>query len=872
MAKKRGEPKPPDRKRLRARFLKHFHAVKARVATLSLRTPAEAASVAALCAISGAYPDAAVLSTIGLGAVGSLWANYLSNSGRGEAPTEVPPELIQQFLAHDQAQRELIQFLEEYDLQAVVVEEFGPEALSQFQVVVGEALDEHGVATREDVESLRETVIDRVTPPAPAAPTLPIFSVPHPRNPNFTGRSHLLAALRHSLTNGGHAALTNGGFAAPTQAVHGLGGVGKTQLALEYAYLHAPDYEIIYWVRSEEPAQLASDYAALAGPLTLPEKDAPDQTAIIAAVRHWLEHNDGWLLVFDNAPHADALPDYLPHGGPGHIIITSRDPNWGSVASPLEVPTWPRKESIAFLEKRTGHGGEDADALAHELGDLPLALEQAAAYIEAAGSTLPEYLDLFRTRRQELWKDEQPPLDYGKTVAATLTIAMQQVEKESPVAADLLNLCAFLAPDDIPLGLFRDHADHLPEPLKSTVTDDLSLNKAVASLRRYSLIQKGEDTLSLHRLLQAVARDRLSDERKKKWAAAAAAIVNAAFPFDSDDVRVWPACAHLLPHALAVAGHADEYSVARDETVRLLNHVGNYLCGRADFDSAKSVLNRAVGAAEQAYRSDDPRVASSLNNLAGVLQAQGDLAGARERYERALEIDLASVGPEHPALAIRLSNLAAVLRDQGDLAGARERFERVLEIDLAAYGPEHPEVATDLNNLGEVLRQQGDLAGARERFERALAIDLPSVGPKHPNVAIWLNNLAAVLKQQGDLAGARGRYERALEIDLAAYGREHPNVATDLNNLAVVLQDQGDLAGARERFERALEIDVAAYGPEHPNVARGLNNLAGVLADQGDLAGARERYERALCILQQVLGDDHPKTQLVRRNLESLAT
>ncbi len=841
MARKRGEPKLPDRKRLRARFLKHFHAVKARVATLSLRTPKEAASVTALCAISGAYPDAGVLSTIGLGAIGSLWANYLSRSGHSEAPTEVPPELIQQFFAHDQAQRELIQFLEEYDLQAVVVEEFGPEALSQFKVVVGEALDEHGVATKEDVESLRETVIDRVTPPAPAAPTLPIFSCPHPRNPNFTGRSHLLTSLRESLTKGGPTALT--------QAVHGLGGVGKTQLALEYAYLHAPDYTVIYWVRSEEPAQLASDYAALADHLNLPDKDAPDQSAIIAAVRRWLEHNDGWLLIFDNAQNPDAVHDHLPHTADvaaerdpvgatflsrpsRHIIITSRDPNWGSVASPLEVPTWPRKESIAFLEKRTDHGGEDANALAHELGDLPLALEQAAAYIEAAGITLPEYLDLFRTRREDLWKDEQPPLDYGKTVAATLTIAMERVGEESPAAADLLHLCAFLASDDIPLGLFRDHADKLPEPLKSTVTDNLALNNAVASLRRYSLIQKDGDALSLHRLVQAVARDRLSGDGREDWAYTAVRLVNSAFPVGSEDLEpgTWPQCAQLLPHALAITACAVAMEIEANDTSHLLNQIGLYLRGVADFAGAKSAL------------------------------------------ERALAIDEKTHGPDHPAVATDLNHLGLVFWDLQDLDSAKYSYEQALRIDEAANGPDHPTVATDVNNLGLVFYDLGMPVRARECFERALAISRKAYGPCHREVAVHLNNLGLALHRLRDLHGAKKLYEQALRIDEVAYDPGHPTLAIRLCNLGGVLRDLGDLGAAREHYERGLRIAEKACGLDHPTVAVDLNNLAGVLRRQGDLAGAREHYERALRIRQKSYGDDHPKTQTVRENLESLDT
>ncbi|HUU53794.1 MAG TPA: FxSxx-COOH system tetratricopeptide repeat protein, partial [Armatimonadota bacterium] len=739
-------------------------------------------------------------------------------------------------------------------------------------VDVGEAAEAGGAAPGTASGASPAACADDQPPFRGSSAPSEIWHIPHPRNPNFTGREEPLTGLRASLTEGGAAALT--------QAITGLGGVGKTQLALEYAYRHRNHYSVVWWVRSEEPSLLAGDYSRLAVRLGLTAEDLLDQREAVTAARQWLERNDGWLLIFDNAQNPDALRDYLPRGGSGHIIITSRDPNWGGVAVPLPVPTWPRAESIAFLEKRTGHGGDDADALAHELGDLPLALEQAAAYIEAAGIALPEYLDLFRTRRRELWTDEQPPLDYGKTVAATLTIAMQRVEKEdrervgedAVAAADLLNLCAFLAPDAIPLGLLRDHADHLPEPLKSTVTDTLALNNAVASLRRYSLLQKDGDALSLHRLVQAVARDRLPEELKKNWAAVVAALVNAAFPFDSDDVRFWPACADLLPHALVATGHAGKYSVAPDETVRVLNHVGNYLRGRADFEGAEHVLSRALSAARDTYRADDPRVASSLSNLALALQDQGDLAGARERFERALAIDLASFGPDHPKVAIGLNNLGDALRAQGDLAGARERLERALEIDVAAYGPEHSNVAIRLNNLGWVLRDEGDLAGARERFERALKIELAADGPDHPNVGICEGNLGKVLREMGELDAARESCERALTIMSDTYPDGHPYLAVGLGDLGDVLRDMGELERAREHYERALEIDLAAYGPEHPEVATDLNNLAGVLRAQGDLAGARERFERALRIFQHFLGDDHPSTQTVRRNLESLGT
>ncbi|UCC67636.1 MAG: hypothetical protein JSV79_11025, partial [Armatimonadota bacterium] len=315
--------------------------------------------------------------------------------------------------------------------------------------------------------------------PAPTTPPSLIHNLPYPPNPNFTGREGLLKAVREALEGGEATALT--------QAIVGLGGVGKTQLALEYAYRRAEDYSVIWWVRSEEAAQLASDYAALAAARDLPEKDSPDQTVTIEAVRRWLEQNSGWLLIFDNAPKREAVYEYLPHGGDGHVLITSQDQAWGEVAKAVSVPEFPRPESVEFLKKRTGQE-EGAEELAEAVGDLPLALEQAAAYVEATKCTLGDYVALFETRRRELWEKEKPPAGYDETVGTTWAMAMERAKKECAPATDLLNLCAFLAPDDIPLDVIREHADDLPNTLAEVVGDQLALNEVAAALRRYSLV------------------------------------------------------------------------------------------------------------------------------------------------------------------------------------------------------------------------------------------------------------------------------------------------------------------------------------------------------------------------------------------------
>ena len=611
----------------------------------------------------------------------------------------------------------------------------------------------------------------------------PIWNVPHRRNPNFVGRDDLLDQIQRTLGSDGTAALT---------AIHGLGGVGKTQLAAEYAYRHAADYRIVWWFRSETPASLDADYSALAVALDLEEKHEREQAMVNRAVRRWLDGNGGWLIVFDNAQQAEDLGDYLPQGRGGHALITSRDPNWTRAARPLKVEQLARVESVKFLMQRTGQEDEAAaDKLADALGDLPLALEQAGAYIETTGKPLAEYLALFQKRRKELLGRGRPA-GYPDTVATTWEISFQEVERQYPAAAGLMSLCAFLAPDDFPLGVLRDGAKHLPDVLAEAVADEMALEDAIAGLRRYSLIERNEDSLSAHRLVQMVARDRLVQAEEGKWAESAVRVVNKAFPLDSDDVRTWTECARLLPHAMAAAEYGETLQLVPRTTSRLLNQAGGYFRGRAQYADAKRSHERSLKILEAAFGSDDADVAIYVNNLGLVLKDLGDLAGARECYERALRIQETAFGPDHPTVAIDVNNLGSVLKAIGDLAGARECFERALRIDEAAFGPNHPDVAIDLNNLGLVLQALGDLAGARECFERALRIDEAAFGPNHPTVAIRVNNLGSVLRDLGDLSGARQCYERALGIFRKFLGDDHPSTVTVRNNLESLKQEMGE--------------------------------------------------------------------------------
>ncbi len=650
----------------------------------------------------------------------------------------------------------------------------------------------------------------------------PIWNVPLRRNPNFTGREGLLTSLREALASGQPAAVT--------QAIHGLGGVGKTQLAVEYCYRHAGDYQVVWWVRAEEPASLGADFAALAAELGLPEAGEAEQARIVEAVRRCLEGRGRWLLVLDNAPDHESVTGCLPRSATGHAIITSRHATWGGVAKPLAVPIWPEWEAMEFLTRRTGEGNPELAAdLAEALGYLPLALEQAAAYIEEVGAcSMAAYLKLFRERHGRLLAKGHASTGYEDTVATTWAISFRALEQESKAGAALLNLCAFLAPDDIPLSLIAEHAAVLPEPLRKAASDRVALDEAVAAARRYSLAQVSEEALSMHRLVQWAARLRLTPAQQRKWAQAAVDLLNAAFHFEEDDLGTWGSSGLLAAHALAAADRAEEAKTAAETTSRVLNVLGRYLWQRAEFGQARAVLERAITLCEAAHGPDHPNVAACVNDLGRVLQVLGDLGDAKACCERALRIGEAALGPDHPTVASYVNNLGRVLLDMGDLAGARASFERALRIDEAVFGRDHPTVPICANNLGRVLHGLGDLAGAEACYGRALRIGEAVFGPEHPNVAIYVNNL----------------------------GR--------------VLQDMGDLAGAKECYERALRIHEAVYGPDHPDVATNVNNLGCVLHELGDLAGARLCYERALAILVRFLGGDHPRTRLVRGRLAAL--
>jgi tetratricopeptide (TPR) repeat protein len=608
-------------------------------------------------------------------------------------------------------------------------------------------------------------------------------NLPH-RNPNFSGREKVLSTLRESMLKERNTALTQ-------QALHGLGGIGKTQLAIEYAYRHSAAYEVIWWIRSEEPSTLASDFAALALELDLPEKEEARQALVVQAVTRWLERNSNWLLIFDNASDADSIRSYLPRSASGHVLITSRNPDWKSVVTPLPVEVWERSESVAFLLKRTGRADEaGANALAEALGDLPLALEQAAAYCDNKKKSFADYLTLFNTRRAELWKREKAPDGYKETVATTWSLAFEVISKV-PLAEELLSLCSIVAPDAIPRKLLdRALEIYAKGESEEQSVDEFVIDEAYDVLRSYSLITLDEKFVTVHRLVQSVVNERLSDDDFSGCRMSMVVALSEQFPQKGyREPSCWPECEQLLPHAIALLEDAShDYDAIWEAQALLLNRMGKFCLGRAAYAESGLWIKRALEIKETQLGSVHSELALSLNDLGLLFKIQGKYVEAEPLYRRALEIYEKQLGLDHPFVATSLNNLGALLQAQSKYVEAEPLYRRAFEIDERAYGAEHPEVATDLSNLSSMLRDQGKYVEAEPLCRLSLEIREKQLGLDHPDVAYSLNNLASLLKDQGKYGDAEPMYRRALEIFEKQLGGEHPNTKKIKANLDGLLQ------------------------------------------------------------------------------------
>ena len=465
--------------------------------------------------------------------------------------------------------------------------------------------------------------------PAAALRMGEIWRVPGERNSHFTGRDAALTAIEKHFKQPGH---TRG-----VQAVVGLGGIGKTQLAAEYAWRHRKEYAIVWWLPSDDPTTLALAYSQLAKrmQLRLPKPDNLDATRHM--LRRVLGKRRDWLLIFDNAPSAETIENYLPLNHSGHVLITSRDGEWDGVAKVYPLRPMERAESVDFLMRRAGRRGEEpiAHMVAKALGDHPLAMEQAGAQVAETRINFATYLKRFESHWAELLAEGTgritPGGEYPDSLAMSLEISFRQLEETQPEAIALLNLVAFFGGESIPQWLLETAAsigEAIPLQLLPLLTETQNRDDAVAALRRYSLVDGDAGDVHVHRLVSALARRRLSTVEQAELATMSLQIVSAAFQFNSQDPQTWPACFQLLPHVLAVATHAESLGVDPPVTAKVLNLAGQALMKQDRLPEARNALERALELGQQVYGPNNPRLAGMSNDLGRVMQKLGDAVAA----------------------------------------------------------------------------------------------------------------------------------------------------------------------------------------------------------------------------------------------------
>ncbi len=651
-----------------------------------------------------------------------------------------------------------------------------------------------------------------------------IEQIPIASNPYFTGREHLLTLLHERFSTERKTALTQ------AQALCGLGGIGKTQTAAEYAYRYGHDYTYVFWIFAVNRETLVAGFVKLAELLDLSEKE-DEQSRIVDVMKRWLATHGGWLLIMDNADDLLLAKEFLPAIHKGSILYTTRAQAAGVIAASIEVEQLNLQESTVLL-LRWAHlldddgsldqvRGEDrvaAERIVETMGGLPLAIVQAGAYMEETGCTLVDYLDLYMTHHKDLLaRRSDLVLDYPDSVATTWAVSFALVEQQNPAAANVLRLCAFLAADAIPEELLTRGAAALGELPGAGMRDPYQLNEALEVLRRYSLVRRdgSSHTLSIHPLVQTVLKDSLDQETQRTWAERTVRVVSAAFP-ETDQGKGVNRQAYL-PHVQECAALIEQHHLYFPEAGRLLFQAGAFLYYHGFHPQSESLHRQALAIREESLGLEHPDVAESLNALAILARLQNNYEEAERFHQQALAIREQSLGLEHPAVVESINNLGVLYRNQSKFEQAKVFLQRALSIREKVLGSEHPDTLITLINVGKLDLEQHRYEQAKQLLEQALATGKRILKPGDPLVAYNLNLLARLYFEQGNYEQAEMLRTQSLALLEKELGPEHPATAELLNDLAELYFAQGRYPEAQSLCQRALDVCEKRLGLEHPD-------------------------------------------------------
>ena len=725
------------------------------------------------------------------------------------------------------------------------------------------------------------------------------------QNKNFTGRDHLLAQLRAGLATDITAVLPH--------ALHGLGGVGKTQVAIEYAYRYRSDYDVVWWISADQAVLVPSSLAALAPRLGLPSATATGIEDAAGAVLDALRRGEPysrWLLVFDNADEPEDINDFIPRGS-GHVLITSRNQRWQGVVDAVEVDVFSRTESMEFLNKRVPKSISvpDADKLAQELGDLPLALEQAGALQSETGISVPEYLRLLKEQTTELLAQTKPS-EYPVTMTAAWKLSVSKLTDRQPAALELLHCWAFFGPEPIPRDVFRRGILHDRPQLSGILSNPILLTRAIGELGRFALakIDTVNRTIQVHRLIQALLRDELAPEDRERFRHEVHLLLAGAAPVEPDDEANWPRYAELVSHITP-----SRVARCKDPDVRRFAlNVVRYLYQSGDRQSARTFVELFLEQWAADSGPDDPDVIAARRHLGNVLRELGEFQEGCTLTSTTLEQARRVLGPEHE-LTLRVANsFGGDMRARGDFSAARDHDEESLRLHRAVLGDAHPRTLQVMNNLaldyGLISRYQdsrdlhqrtylqeseatagisraevlnswtglaravrlcGEYAEARDFGQDAYEYGRQELGAEHPRTLRASKDLSIALRRVGVYDEALELSRDVLERCGRLFGKDNPDTLAAATSLSNVLRTMGEADEAFAIAEDATARYPTVYGDQHPYYHGCAGNLALLRRERGDAAGARDLDESSLAGLDARLGRDHHYALTVATNLAS---
>src|SRR5260221_1048765 len=525
--------------------------------------------------------------------------------------------------------------------------------------------------------------------------------VPYQRNPFFTGRDEILPLLHQKLWP--EQTPTH----ARSYALCGLGGVGKTQIAIEYAYRHSQEYAAVFWIGADTQDSIVSSFVSIAKLLDLHVKYEQDQSQAVASVIRWLDAHTNWLLIVDNVEDIGMVKRILPAARQGSILLTTRLQALKGIARRIETQPMTLDEGARLLLQRVSleHISQAdytaAIAIAEAMDGLPLALDQAGAYIEETQCSLPDFLQLFEEQPVSLLQERDAHADHPLSVAKTFLLSFEKIQQANPAAADLLTVCSFLAPDAIPEELLTRSASGLGPHLQSIAPDPFQFNAALKELQAYSLIHRNAETkmLFMHRLVQTVLKQSMPEALRREWVGRVTRILHQNSPEDITRNDYWQRCEQLLPHALTCLAQVAQWQITSLDISSLLAKTSAYLSHKGRYDEAEPLLVSAIQINEAALGPGHPGMATLLNDLALLYTRQGRHAQAERLFQQAMQIYEQAGSPDQLNLAYCLSSLAILYRDQFRYEEAEALIQRALFTREQALGPGDPWVAMSLYDL-----------------------------------------------------------------------------------------------------------------------------------------------------------------------------